>query len=67
MPPNIDELEYRNRQLELEAKIREIVREERKMSDDRYAWKIVQHFVFGFISLILVAVVGAWIALVIAQ
>jgi hypothetical protein len=39
--------------------------EERKISDEKYAAKLVEKIVFGMITMILVAVVGSIIALVV--
>lgn len=44
---------------------KEVCEKERKISDDKYALKIVEKIVFGLVGLILVAVVTALLALVI--
>jgi hypothetical protein len=52
-------------QLETELKIIEAIAEARKVSDEVYAIKLVEKIVFGMIAFILLAVIGAIIALVI--
>ena len=49
---------------EIELKIRDHVREVKKAADDDYAIKLVERIVFGLVTLILIAVVGAWIQVV---
>jgi lipopolysaccharide/colanic/teichoic acid biosynthesis glycosyltransferase len=41
------------------------MKEERDISNSMYAVKLVEKIVFGLVALILIAVVGAWIALVV--
>ena len=48
-----------------ELLLRELLDKERETSDKLYAMRIVQDLVFGMVALILMAVVGALIALVV--
>lgn len=53
--------------VELQHKVyhNEMMEKERAISDERYAVKLVERIVFGFCAIILVAVVGAIVALVV--
>ena len=52
------------RELELERALTRLAKIERDISDQKYAIKLVEYIVFGFIGLIAVSVVGALLALV---
>jgi len=54
----------RLRELELEQALTRLAKIEREISDQKYAIKLVEYIVFGFIGLIAVSVVGALLALV---
>jgi hypothetical protein len=51
--------------LAAELRLLEALRLEREISAKLYAIKLVEKVVFGLVALILVAVVGGWIALVV--
>ena len=53
--------------LQEQLRCMEVTKKEREISDDRYAIKLVEKIVFGFVALILVAVAGALIALVVKK
>jgi hypothetical protein len=52
-------------ELAAELRLLEALRLEREISAKLYAIKLVEKVVFGLVALILVAVVGGWIALVV--
>ena len=54
----------RLRELELEQALTRLAKIELEISDQKYAIKLVEYIVFGFIGLIAVSVVGALLALV---
>ena len=54
-------------QLEHEITLNKCISEERKVSNQLYAIKLVEKIVFAFVGLVLVAVVGAMIALVVSK
>jgi hypothetical protein len=57
------------REIQLEEKLRvaEALAEERRMSNDLYAIKLVERIVFGLVALVITSVTGAIIALVVSR
>lgn len=54
-------------ELEAQIALAEAIRIERSITDKLYAVKLVEKLVFGMVGLILIAVIGAWIALVLTK
>lgn len=53
------------RKLEEELRVAECLKKEREVSNNIYALKIVEKIVFGLVGVVLLAVIGAVVALVI--
>ena len=61
----MDDQQRELERLTTELRLREILDLERENADKLYAIKLVERLVFGMVGLILIAVIGALIALVV--
>ena len=62
MPARDEEIRDRNKTLELESLMRKMLDEQRKMSNELYAQKMVERVVYGLVGILLTAVVVAIVA-----
>ena len=60
----MDDFEAKYRKLQASTESRGLLDDERKVSNELYAMKLVERIVFGFVGLALLAIVGAVFALV---